>query len=217
MNRVLFYNPERKVLPVLSGNLTAFSKYDLPTALATAETFYISSVVVITTPERERKERAISSLRRKTNAPIIVWCDPNEAEFFYSAGADNLLLVDNELIFNMNLKASLKLYERLSGLKETDSVELDNFYISLAEYVLKINGEEIHLPRKELELLFFLSKNIGRVFTRNELLDEVWGVDFASDPRTVDVHIRRLRKKLEGSGYSVKTVFRVGYGFFYEN
>ena len=216
MNKVLIYNPERVSLPSLSANINAFIRGELSSALAVAETFGVDAVVVLTTQEREKREKALTLLRRKTMAPIIIKSSPIDAEFFYSAGADNVFVSDSDGLFNLNLKALLRLSERLLGLKETDSVELKGYYISLAEYVLRLNGQNIKLPRKELELLFFLSKNEGRVFTRNEILDEVWGVDFSLDPRTVDVHIRRLRKKLQGSDYCLKTVPRVGYGFFSE-
>ena len=98
-----------------------------------------------------------------------------------------------------------------------DSKELryDNLEISYTNYSLKINGKSVDVPPKELELIFFLASNPNRVFTRDQLLDEVWGFEYYGDSRTVDVHIKRLREKLEGVSeeWCLKTVWGVGYKF----
>ena len=80
---------------------------------------------------------------------------------------------------------------------------------------LKINGKAVDIPPKELELLYFLASNYNRVFTRDQLLDKVWGFDYLGDSRTVDVHVKRLREKLEGVSdkWCLKTVWGVGYKF----
>jgi two-component system response regulator ResD len=82
-------------------------------------------------------------------------------------------------------------------------------------FELKVCGKRVDTPPKELELLFFLASSPNRVYTRDQLLDEVWGFDYFGDSRTVDVHIKRLREKLEGasSKWSLKTVWGVGYKF----
>ena len=91
----------------------------------------------------------------------------------------------------------------------------DNLVINLDSYELMVNGEKVDTPPKELELLFHLASYPNRVFTRNQLLDEVWGFDYFGDSRTVDVHVKRLREKLEGASekWSLKTVWGVGYKF----
>ena len=91
----------------------------------------------------------------------------------------------------------------------------DKLVINLESYELIINGVKIDTPPKEMELLYHLAASPNRVFTRNQLLDEVWGFDYFGDSRTVDVHIKRLREKLEGVSdkWSVKTVWGVGYKF----
>ena len=91
----------------------------------------------------------------------------------------------------------------------------DNLFINLESYELIVNGVKIDTPPKEMELLYHLAASPNRVFTRNQLLDEVWGFDYFGDSRTVDVHIKRLREKLEGVSdkWSVKTVWGVGYKF----
>lgn len=80
---------------------------------------------------------------------------------------------------------------------------------------MKVSGREIELPPKELELLFFLASNPNKVFTREQLLEHVWGFDFFGDSRTVDVHVKRLREKLDIQGqiWQLKTVWGVGYKF----
>ena len=89
----------------------------------------------------------------------------------------------------------------------------------LTFYELIVNGQPVDTPPKELELLFHLASSPNRVFTRNQLLDEVWGFDYFGDSRTVDVHIKRLREKLEGVSdqWSLKTVWGVGYKFELHN
>ena len=91
----------------------------------------------------------------------------------------------------------------------------DKLVINLDAYELIVDGKKIDTPPKELELLFHLASAPNRVFTRNQLLDEVWGFDYFGDSRTVDVHIKRLREKLEGvsDAWSLKTVWGVGYKF----
>lgn len=94
-------------------------------------------------------------------------------------------------------------------------VSYDNLSINLTNYELRVKGEKIDAPPKELELLYHLASNPNRVFTRDQLLDEVWGFDYYGDSRTVDVHVKRIREKLEGVSdkWEIKTVWSVGYKF----
>ena len=91
----------------------------------------------------------------------------------------------------------------------------DKLIIDMESFVLTVDGREVDIPPKEMELLFFMASSPNRVFTRNQLLDEVWGFDYFGDSRTVDVHIKRLREKLENVSdkWSLKTVWGVGYKF----
>lgn len=91
----------------------------------------------------------------------------------------------------------------------------DKLIINLDSYELIVDGKKIDTPPKELELLFYLASNPNRVYTRDQLLDEVWGFEYYGDSRTIDVHIKRLREKLEGVSdkWSLKTVWGVGYKF----
>ena len=94
-------------------------------------------------------------------------------------------------------------------------LEFDKLIINLDSYELVVDGNKIDTPPKEMELLYHLASSPNRVFTRNQLLDEVWGFDYFGDSRTVDVHIKRLREKLEGVSekWNLKTVWGVGYKF----
>ena len=94
-------------------------------------------------------------------------------------------------------------------------IKFDDLEISLQKYELKVAGKVVDLPPKELELIYFLASNYNRVFTRDQLLDKVWGFDYLGDSRTVDVHIKRLREKLEGAhgNWTLKTIWGVGYKF----
>ena len=94
-------------------------------------------------------------------------------------------------------------------------VNFDKLTVNILKYELKVDGRQVDTPPKELELLYHLAKNPNRVFTRDQLLDEVWGFEYFGDSRTVDVHIKRLREKLEGvsDSWGVKTVWGVGYKF----
>jgi DNA-binding response OmpR family regulator len=99
-----------------------------------------------------------------------------------------------------------------AGIKE---VSFDKLVINLTNYELRVDGKKVDTPPKELELIYHLANNPNRVFTRDQLLDEVWGFDYYGDSRTVDVHVKRLREKLEGVSekWELKTVWSVGYKF----
>ena len=102
-----------------------------------------------------------------------------------------------------------------NNLSDVKEVKFDNLVINLTNYELVVNGVSIDTPPKELELIYHLASNPNRVYTRDQLLDEVWGFDYYGDSRTVDVHVKRLREKLEGvsTNWSLKTVWGVGYKF----
>lgn len=99
--------------------------------------------------------------------------------------------------------------------KQEKKLTFDQLVINLDSYELIVKGKKVDTPPKELELLYHLAASPNRVYTRNQLLDEVWGFDYFGDSRTVDVHIKRLREKLENvsSQWSLKTVWGVGYKF----
>ena len=102
------------------------------------------------------------------------------------------------------------------GETEKDTLSFPGLTISLEKYEVHYQGKLLEMPPKELEVLYFLASHQNRVFTREQLLEQVWGFDFFGDSRTVDVHIKRLREKLQGSealGWQIRTVWGVGYKF----
>ena len=131
-------------------------------------------------------------------------------------GADDFIVKPFDMKeLSARIKAVLRRYNAHSKNSDEEVVKFENIEISLQKYELKLNGKAIDIPPKELELLYFLASNCNRVFTRNQLLDKVWGFDYLGDSRTVDVHVKRLREKLEGVSdkWSLKTVWGVGYKF----
>jgi DNA-binding response OmpR family regulator len=114
------------------------------------------------------------------------------------------------------IKAVLRRASSQSPATDTiKEVSFDKLYINLTNYELRVNDEQVDTPPKELELIFHLASNPNRVYTRDQLLDEVWGFEYYGDSRTVDVHVKRLREKLEGVSdkWELKTVWGVGYKF----
>jgi DNA-binding response OmpR family regulator len=114
--------------------------------------------------------------------------------------------------------ARIKAVLRRSGYSDSESVkkvEYDKLIINLTNYEMTVNGKVVDTPPKELELIYHLASNPNKVYTRDQLLDEVWGFDYYGDSRTVDVHVKRLREKLEGvsDNWGLKTVWGVGYKF----
>lgn len=131
-------------------------------------------------------------------------------------GADDFIVKPFDMKeLSARIKAVLRRFNAHSRTNDDEVVKFENIEISLQKYELKLNGKAIDIPPKELELLYFLASNCNRVFTRDQLLDKVWGFDYLGDSRTVDVHVKRLREKLEGVSdkWILKTVWGVGYKF----
>ena len=98
-----------------------------------------------------------------------------------------------------------------SSSSDTKEVSYDKLVVNMTKYELKVDGKVIDTPPKELELLYHLASNPNRVYTRDQLLNEVWGFEYYGDSRTVDVHVRTLRQKLGEAGTCIETVRGVGY------
>ena len=131
-------------------------------------------------------------------------------------GADDFIVKPFDMKeLSARIKAVLRRYNAHTSGVDSEVVKFENMEISLQKYELKLGGKAIDIPPKELELLYFLASNANRVFTRDQLLDKVWGFDYLGDSRTVDVHVKRLREKLEGISdkWVLKTVWGVGYKF----
>ncbi len=131
-------------------------------------------------------------------------------------GADDFMVKPFDMKeLSARIKAVLRRYSPHDPSGDDEVIKFDNIEISLQKYELKLAGKSVDIPPKELELLYFLASNYNRVFTRDQLLDKVWGFDYLGDSRTVDVHVKRLREKLEGvsNKWVLKTVWGVGYKF----
>ena len=157
-------------------------------------------------------------IRSMSNTPIIMLSAKGETfdkVLGLELGADDYIVKPFEV---KEVIARIKAVLRRtvsSAAEQINEVEYDNLVVNLSNYELKVRGVQIDTPPKELELLFHLASNPNRVFTRDQLLDEVWGFDYYGDSRTVDVHIKRLREKLEGVSdkWELRTVWSVGYKF----
>ena len=131
-------------------------------------------------------------------------------------GADDFIVKPFDMKeLSARIKAVLRRFNAHSKTSDDEVVKFENIEISLQKYELKLNGKAVDVPPKELELLYFLASNCNRVFTRDQLLDKVWRFDYLGDSRTVDVHVKRLREKLDGVSdkWILKTVWGVGYKF----
>lgn len=156
-------------------------------------------------------------IRKISNIPIIMLTAKGETfdkVLGLELGADDYMVKPfdaKELV--ARVKAVLRRYEHRDF--DTQEVVYPNLVVNRSNYLIKLNGKEMELPPKELELLFFLASNPNKVFTREQLLEHVWGFDFFGDSRTVDVHIKRLREKIDipNQIWQLKTVWGVGYKF----
>ncbi len=157
-------------------------------------------------------------IRKKSNCPIIMLTAKSEVfdkVLGLELGADDYVVKPfeaKEVI--ARIKAVLR---RVGGNERRDMREVtyENLYINMENYELRVCGEQVATPPKEMELIYHLASNPNRVYTRDQLLDEVWGFEYYGDSRTVDVHVKRLREKLDGvsDAWSLKTVWGVGYKF----
>ncbi len=157
-------------------------------------------------------------IRKKSQCPIIMLTAKGEVfdkVLGLELGADDYVVKPFE---TKEVIARINAVLRRIGKKDEHTVQevsYENLVINLTNYELKVKGVQIDTPPKEMELIYHLASNPNRVFTRDQLLDEVWGFDYYGDSRTVDVHVKRLREKLEGVSdkWSLKTVWGVGYKF----
>ena len=159
-------------------------------------------------------------IREVSNQPIIMISsksDTFDKVLGLELGADDYVVKPFDIKeLSARVKAVLRRTRSHSNTKvDNEVITFENIEISLQKYELKLCGKSIDVPPKELELLYFLAYNRNRVFTRDQLLDKVWGFDYLGDSRTVDVHVKRLREKLEGVSdkWVLKTVWGVGYKF----
>lgn len=158
------------------------------------------------------------AIRAESQTPIIMLTAKSETEDKVNGlkqGADDYITKPFEM---KEVLARIEAVLRRSGIEPEKSLrrlEFDKLVIDMDAFELTVDGKKVPTPPKEMELLYHLASTPNRVYTRNQLLDEVWGFDYFGDTRTVDVHIKRLREKLEGVSdqWDLKTVWSVGYKF----
>lgn len=155
-------------------------------------------------------------IRTESDVPIIMLTAKGETADRVSGlemGADDYIVKPLEM---PEVIARVRaVFRRIAPDDAPEKLSFDNLVIDKQAYDLVIKGKRVDAPPKEIELLYFLASSPNRVFTRAQLLDEVWGFDYFGDTRTVDVHVKRLREKLEGVSdkWELKTVWGVGYKF----
>ena len=155
-------------------------------------------------------------IRAESDVPIIMLTAKGETADRVSGlemGADDYIVKPLEM---PEVIARVRaVFRRMAPDDAPEKLSFDNLVIDKQAYDLVIKGKRVDAPPKEIELLYFLASSPNRVFTRAQLLDDVWGFDYFGDTRTVDVHVKRLREKLEGVSdkWELKTVWGVGYKF----
>ena len=160
-----------------------------------------------------------SEIRKTSKSPIIMLTAKGETSDKITGlemGADDYVTKPFEVKELMaRIHAVMRRVDGEAAPVTEKKLIFDRLVINLDSYELVVDGRRMEIPPKEMELLYHLASSPNRVFTRNQLLDEVWGFDYFGDSRTVDVHIKRLREKLEGVSdkWCLKTVWGVGYKF----
>ena len=159
------------------------------------------------------------AIRAEGKTPVIMLTAKSETDDKVAglkSGADDYITKP----FEMNevlarIEAVLRRADCVTPEKQARRLVFDKLVIDMDAFELTVDGKKVDIPPKEMELLFYLASSPNRVYTRNQLLDEVWGFDYFGDSRTVDVHIKRLRDKLDGisENWTLKTVWGVGYKF----
>ena len=163
-------------------------------------------------------------IRKSSNVPIIMLSAKGEVfdkVLGLKIGADDYMIKpfdSNELVARVQavLRRVQQNEEVVSDQVEklSDCVKYDGLTVNLNSYSVIYNGTVIDMPPKEMELLYFLANSPNQVFTREQLLDQIWGYDYIGDTRTVDVHVKRIREKIKyGSNWSIATVWGIGYKF----
>ncbi len=223
MAKILIVDDDKNICELLrlyieKEGFTASLAHDGRQALSLFNTFEPDLILLdIMLPELDGWQ-VCREIRKKSDCPIIMLTAKGEVfdkVLGLELGADDYVVKPFE---SKEVVARINAVLRRTGKNETGSqkeVKFENLSINLTNYELKVNGVAIDTPPKELELVFHLASNPNRVFTRDQLLDEVWGFDYYGDSRTVDVHVKRLREKLEGVSqkWALKTVWGVGYKF----
>ena len=207
--KIYFKNEGYEVAEAYDGvdGLNAFKSYDPDIVL-----------LDVMLPKKDGND-VCRQIRAVSSKPIIMISakgDVFDKVLGLELGADDYVVKPfdmKELL--ARVRAVLRRCKGADSIIDKDVLRFENLEISLPNHELKIRGKHVDVPHKELLLLHFLAKNYNRVYTRDQLLNKVWSFDYLGDSRTVDVHIKRLREKLQGISkrWELKTVWGVGYKF----
>ena len=222
-NRVLIVDDDENIVELIKLNLEkegyqTMCAYDGAEAVKMFSEDEVDIVLLdVMMPEMDGLQTC-REIRKTSNVPIIMLTaksDTFDKVLGLEMGADDYMVKPfetKELI--ARVKAVLRRSDK-TEVKKDKEIEYQNLSINMSNYELKLNGKVVEIPARELELLYFFASNPDRVFTREQILEKVWGFDYYGDTRTIDVHIKRLRDKLEGveGDWELVTIWRVGYKF----
>lgn len=199
--------------------------YDGESALQTADTFAPDLIILDLMLPGIDGYQVCREIRQKSQTPIIILSAKGEVfdkVLGLELGADDYMekpFDTKELV--ARVKAVLRRYKAVAPVAENPSakqVSYPNLTINLTNYSVVYNGHNVDMPPKELELLYFLAASPNHVFTREQLLDQIWGYEYIGDTRTVDVHIKRLREKIKDhESWRIATIWGIGYKFEVKN
>ncbi|MBP5289061.1 MAG: response regulator transcription factor [Clostridia bacterium] len=222
--KILIVDDDLNICEVLKIYLSK-AGYDVKTAgdgaeaVDTFRTYEPDLVLLDIMLPRKDGWQVCREIREQSAKPIIMLSAKGEVfdkVLGLELGADDFMVKPFDMKeVEARVKAVLRRYNARDSFNTDEVIRFDNLEISKQKYELKLKGKVVDVPPKELELLYFLTSNANRVFTRDQLLNQVWGFDYLGDSRTVDVHVKRLREKLEGVSdkWILKTVWGVGYKF----
>ena len=224
---ILAVDDEAHILELLSFNLEA-SGYRVVTAATGEDALVVCAherpamvLLDIMLPGIDGMEvcRRLKSAPTTADIPIIMLTAKGETDDKVAGlqmGADDYITKPFEMKELLaRIEAVLRRTDRIAGEPKSRRLSFDKLVIDMDAFELTVDGKKVDTPPKEMELLFYLASSPNRVYTRNQLLDEVWGFDYFGDSRTVDVHIKRLREKIEDGkhNWQIKTVWGIGYKF----
>ena len=223
MSRILVVDDEQNICELLTLYLvkegyTAETATDGEEALRKFQTFAPDLILLDIMLPKKDGWQVCREIRQSSNVPIIMISAKGETfdkVLGLELGADDYITKPFD---SKEVMARIKTVLRRVGSVVDESrqeVEYPDLFVSLTNYKLVVAGKQVDAPPKEIELLYHLAKNPNRVFTRDQLLDEIWGFKYFGDSRTVDVHIKRIREKLEGASdcWKIQTVWGIGYKF----
>ncbi len=223
MSKILVVDDEQNICELLTLYLVK-EGYSVETAgdgeaaVQKAESFNPDLILLDIMLPKKDGWQVCREIRKTSNVPIIMLSAKGETfdkVLGLELGADDYVTKPFD---SKEVMARIKTVLRRVGVPADESrqeVEYENLYVSLTNYKLVVKGKQVDAPPKEIELLYHLAKNPNRVYTRDQLLDEIWGFKYFGDSRTVDVHIKRIREKLEGVSdrWAIRTVWGIGYKF----